>query len=172
MSSWMKKNSLRISRSTCMLPPLFRKIQSHVGMCPLKRWTSEVTSSSCVYGKIPHDHWFQPDWIDEEKATASRLKMIKNNVCCFSTSLCVVCLSDLISGYLWAFVSFHTNRFMRNIVLIPVLHLECHTGTCADSTLGYSVVLLQVNHWLMALHSSSSDTSFCRNMTIIGGWSG
>ncbi|KAF8333999.1 glycosyltransferase family 15 protein, partial [Cantharellus anzutake] len=45
-----------------------------------KQWTTEITSSPCVYGKIPHDHWFQPDWIDEEKATVSRLDMIKNKV--------------------------------------------------------------------------------------------
>jgi alpha 1,2-mannosyltransferase len=27
------------------------------------------------FGQIPHDHWFQPTWIDEEKAKASRKQM-------------------------------------------------------------------------------------------------
>jgi alpha 1,2-mannosyltransferase len=45
-----------------------------------KKWTTEVVGSKTVYGQIPHDHWFQPDWIDEEKATKSRLKMIEEKV--------------------------------------------------------------------------------------------
>ncbi|KAF8312021.1 glycosyltransferase family 15 protein [Clavulina sp. PMI_390] len=45
-----------------------------------KKWTSEVTSAPCSYGKIPHDHWYQPDWIDEGKATQSRINMIEHEV--------------------------------------------------------------------------------------------
>ena len=32
------------------------------------------------FGLIPHDDWFQPSWIDEEKATAGRKKMEEDNV--------------------------------------------------------------------------------------------
>jgi Glycolipid 2-alpha-mannosyltransferase len=45
------------------------------------RWTSEVTSTPCTYGKIPREHWFQPDWIDEAKAAEYRLKLVEANVC-------------------------------------------------------------------------------------------
>ncbi|KAH8833872.1 glycosyltransferase family 15 protein [Flagelloscypha sp. PMI_526] len=45
-----------------------------------KTRTSELTDSKVEYGLIPHDHWFQPDSIDEVKATAAREDMIKNNV--------------------------------------------------------------------------------------------
>ena len=45
-----------------------------------RRWTSEVVSTKTSYGKIPHDDWFQPDWIDEDKATKSRLDMIEHKV--------------------------------------------------------------------------------------------
>jgi alpha 1,2-mannosyltransferase len=47
----------------------------------LCRWTTEVTSTKCSYGKIPREHWFQPGWIDEEKATKSRLDMIEHKAC-------------------------------------------------------------------------------------------
>lgn len=40
-----------------------------------KKRVSNVISSSVEFGVIPHDHWFQPDWIDEEKATAGRKKL-------------------------------------------------------------------------------------------------
>ena len=32
------------------------------------------------FGLIPHDHWFQPTWIDEEKAKAGRQKMEDEHV--------------------------------------------------------------------------------------------
>ncbi|KAK7014851.1 glycosyltransferase family 15 protein [Favolaschia claudopus] len=39
-----------------------------------------VTNSPVQFGLIPHDHWFQPDWIDETRASAARAEMQKNNV--------------------------------------------------------------------------------------------
>jgi alpha 1,2-mannosyltransferase len=46
----------------------------------LLRWTTEVVGSETIYGQIPHDHWYQPSWIDEDKATKARLKMIEEKV--------------------------------------------------------------------------------------------
>ena len=37
-----------------------------------KEHTQRLTNAKCHYGLIEHDHWYQPDWIDEEKATAAR----------------------------------------------------------------------------------------------------
>ncbi|KAF7296404.1 Glycosyltransferase family 15 protein [Mycena chlorophos] len=45
-----------------------------------KRSVSGLTNNLVEFGLIPHDHWFQPDWIDEEKATKNRQWMIDNNV--------------------------------------------------------------------------------------------
>ncbi|ORX39932.1 putative alpha-1,2-mannosyltransferase [Kockovaella imperatae] len=45
-----------------------------------KRYTQSLTSSNCYYGLIPADVWFQPDWIDEEKAKAAREEMIRKKV--------------------------------------------------------------------------------------------
>ena len=39
-----------------------------------------LTDAPVHFGVIPHDDWFQPDWIDEEKATAARNEMVKNQV--------------------------------------------------------------------------------------------
>ncbi|KIM88037.1 glycosyltransferase family 15 protein [Piloderma croceum F 1598] len=41
---------------------------------------SVLTASHIEFGIIPHDHWYQPAWIDEEKAKASRGKMMADNV--------------------------------------------------------------------------------------------
>ncbi|KAF7778713.1 CAZyme family GT15 [Agaricus bisporus var. burnettii] len=40
----------------------------------------QLTDSTIKYGLIPPEHWVQPDWIDEEKASAARKDMVKNNV--------------------------------------------------------------------------------------------
>jgi hypothetical protein len=39
-----------------------------------------LTDSKTQYGLIPHDNWYQPDWIDEKKATEARNDMVKNQV--------------------------------------------------------------------------------------------
>jgi alpha 1,2-mannosyltransferase len=45
-----------------------------------KRRVTDLTDSKVEFGLIPHDHWFQPDWIDEERARTAREDMQKNNV--------------------------------------------------------------------------------------------
>ncbi|KAF9448417.1 glycosyltransferase family 15 protein [Macrolepiota fuliginosa MF-IS2] len=34
-----------------------------------------LTAAKVEFGLIPHDHWYQPDWIDEDHATKGREKM-------------------------------------------------------------------------------------------------
>ncbi|KAF8964698.1 glycosyltransferase family 15 protein [Flammula alnicola] len=41
---------------------------------------TELTDAKVQFGLIPNDHWVQPAHIDEDKATASRDKMMKDNV--------------------------------------------------------------------------------------------
>ncbi|KAG8929618.1 alpha 1,2-mannosyltransferase 2.4.1 [Tulasnella sp. 418] len=45
-----------------------------------RTYTSEVISTKATYGLIPKEHWFQPDWIDEDKAKAAREDMIQKQV--------------------------------------------------------------------------------------------
>ncbi|KAJ6530310.1 glycosyltransferase family 15 protein [Mycena capillaripes] len=45
-----------------------------------KRRVSAVTSGPVSYGVVPRDHWVQPDWIDEDKATKGRDKLVSENV--------------------------------------------------------------------------------------------
>ncbi|KAK0459746.1 glycosyltransferase family 15 protein [Desarmillaria tabescens] len=45
-----------------------------------KSRVSELTDVDVKFGLIPHDHWYQPDTIDEAKAADARADMVKNNV--------------------------------------------------------------------------------------------
>ena len=44
------------------------------------RRTSQLVSGNASYGVIPHDHWNQPEWIDEEKARAGRNRLMAQNI--------------------------------------------------------------------------------------------
>lgn len=39
-----------------------------------------MTQNKCHYGKIAPEEWHQPDWIDEDKASAAREEMIRKKV--------------------------------------------------------------------------------------------
>ena len=47
---------------------------------PRFRRVTMVTYSKVEFGVIPHDHWYQPDWIDEDKASRARKQMEEENV--------------------------------------------------------------------------------------------
>ncbi|KAJ7576427.1 glycosyltransferase family 15 protein [Mycena floridula] len=40
-----------------------------------KTRVSALSSAKMEFGVIPHDHWYQPDWIDEPKAEKARIKL-------------------------------------------------------------------------------------------------
>ncbi len=45
-----------------------------------RRRVAGLTDAVVEFGLIPPEHWHQPAWIDEEKASAARDEMAKNNV--------------------------------------------------------------------------------------------
>lgn len=45
-----------------------------------------MISGEVHFGVIPHDHWYQPDWIDEERAKKGRQELVRNKVIYGGTS--------------------------------------------------------------------------------------
>ena len=45
-----------------------------------RRRVSVLTDAKVEFGLIPRDHWYQPDWIDEQRATEGRNKMVADSV--------------------------------------------------------------------------------------------
>ncbi|KAF8175786.1 glycosyltransferase family 15 protein [Pholiota molesta] len=45
-----------------------------------KRRISVLTPAKVEFGVISPEHWYQPDWIDEDKAKESRDKMVEKNI--------------------------------------------------------------------------------------------
>ena len=46
----------------------------------MARYISALTQAEVEFGLIPKEDWVQPPWIDEDKATAARANMVKENV--------------------------------------------------------------------------------------------
>ncbi|KAG9318504.1 glycolipid 2-alpha-mannosyltransferase-domain-containing protein [Chiua virens] len=45
-----------------------------------KRRVSVLTNAPISFGVIPHEHWHQPDWIDEKRAREGRDRLVKQNI--------------------------------------------------------------------------------------------
>ncbi|KAK7467141.1 hypothetical protein VKT23_004200 [Stygiomarasmius scandens] len=45
-----------------------------------KHRVSLITRAPVSFGLIPHEHWYQPDWIDENRARAGRQKMMAQRI--------------------------------------------------------------------------------------------
>lgn len=41
---------------------------------------TNIISSEVTFAQIPSHYWYQPDWIDEDKARAGREKMVEDNI--------------------------------------------------------------------------------------------
>ena len=44
------------------------------------RQVQQMTDAPVEFGLIPKDDWYQPEWIDEERARSARERMMKLNV--------------------------------------------------------------------------------------------
>ena len=96
-------------------------------ICWAVRRVIEATSSPVSFGLIPHDHWYQPDSIDEDRARAGRETMQAKKIIYAGT--CIVVFSAF-------------PRALRPFNSIS--QIVFHTVTCVDSTLGYVCYLLFV----------------------------
>ncbi|KAJ7740108.1 glycolipid 2-alpha-mannosyltransferase-domain-containing protein [Mycena metata] len=45
-----------------------------------KRRLNAVASDEVFYGQVPREHWVQPDWVDEDRATKGREQLVADNV--------------------------------------------------------------------------------------------
>jgi alpha 1,2-mannosyltransferase len=49
---------------------------------------SQLTEAPVQFGLIPPEHWNQPSWIDEDRASASRDKLVSEDVIYGGECLC------------------------------------------------------------------------------------
>jgi hypothetical protein len=77
-----------------------------------------LASGPVYFGIIPHDHWYQPDWIDEEKAEAGRNQLVDQGVIYGGTSSVTLFSSDYLTSFQAVFRKFFCTFFLAIVTTI------------------------------------------------------
>ncbi|TBU26264.1 glycosyltransferase family 15 protein [Dichomitus squalens] len=104
-----------------------------------------VVSGEVKFGQIPREHWFQPDWIDEEYAKASRDELVSKNViyggsvsyrnmCRFNSGFFF--RHPLLQEYKWYWRVEPDVNFPCHIDYDPFQYMETH-----NKTYGFTITL-------------------------------
>ena len=99
------------------------------------RQVTAVTNSTVSFGQIPREDWFQPDWIDEEKAKAGRDALTRQGIIYGGGSLLrgISCSSP--QSLIFLQIVYRT-RFQVSIGSPKPLTILSGTETCVGSNRG------------------------------------
>ncbi|TBU53620.1 alpha-1,2-mannosyltransferase [Dichomitus squalens] len=126
-----------------------------------KRRVSNVISGVAKFGQIPQEHWFQSDWIDEEKAQASRDEMVSQNIiyggsvsyrnmCRFNSGFFF--RHSLLQEYKWYWRVEPDVQFHCHIDYDPFRYMEEH-----NKTYGYTVTLEEYVQTIPTLWAATKE---------------
>lgn len=80
---WVFLNEVEFTEDFKRLASLFlwpSRLVFNIDHLARQRRVSVLTDANVTFGVIPKDHWYQPDWIDEERATEGRNKLVQQNI--------------------------------------------------------------------------------------------
>ncbi|KIM60235.1 glycosyltransferase family 15 protein [Scleroderma citrinum Foug A] len=91
-----------------------------------KRRLSVISTSPMEFGLIPHEFWYQPSWIDEEKATAARKQMVADNII-YGGSLPYRNMCRFNSGFFFRHPLVQKYRYYWRVE--PGVHFHCNVDS-------------------------------------------
>ncbi|KZT01984.1 glycosyltransferase family 15 protein [Laetiporus sulphureus 93-53] len=120
-----------------------------------KEEMSKVVSGPATFAMIPPHHWYQPDWIDEDKATKSRDKMVEENIiyggsvsyrnmCRFNSGFFY--RHPLLQQYKWYWRVEPDVHFHCDVDEDPFLYMEEH-----NKVYGFTITLLEFEKTIATL---------------------
>ncbi|KAI0738252.1 glycosyltransferase family 15 protein [Daedaleopsis nitida] len=112
-----------------------------------KTRVGNVINGEVTFGQVPRDHWFQPEWIDEERATAARKKMVADNIiyggsvsyrnmCRFNSGFFY--RHPLLQQYRWYWRVEPDVHFHCDIDFDPFLYMQDH-----NKTYGFTITMYE-----------------------------
>ncbi|KAH0835482.1 glycosyltransferase family 15 protein [Lanmaoa asiatica] len=112
-----------------------------------KRRISVLSSAQMEFGIIPHDHWYPPSWIDEQKAADARKEMEAANIiyggtlpyrnmCRFNSGFFF--RHPLLQKYRWGVSTTPSVRFHCDIPSDPLRFMQDH-----NKTYGFTISLYE-----------------------------
>ncbi|KIP04630.1 glycosyltransferase family 15 protein [Phlebiopsis gigantea 11061_1 CR5-6] len=90
-----------------------------------KTRVSNVISGPVEFGLIPREHWYQPEWVDEAKATAGRDKMVQDNII-YGGSVSYRNMCRFNSGFFFRHPIVERYRWYWRVE--PDVHFHCDTS--------------------------------------------
>ncbi|KAI0048474.1 glycosyltransferase family 15 protein [Auriscalpium vulgare] len=88
-----------------------------------KKRVSVLTTAPVSFGVIPKDMWHQPPWIDEERASAARQKMVDDNII-YGGSLSYRNMCRFNSGFFYRHELLQPYRYYWRVE--PDVHFHCN----------------------------------------------
>lgn len=124
-----------------------------------KSRVTNVIDGEVEFGLIPHDDWFQPDWIDEEKAAAGR-KKLENVIYGTSVSYRNMCRynsrtfykHELMQKYKWYWRVEPDVHFHCNIDFDPFLYMEDN-----NKVYGFTITMYEYRATIETLWQTTKD---------------
>ncbi|KAJ7582644.1 glycosyltransferase family 15 protein [Mycena floridula] len=121
----------------------------------------EITNSTVEFGLIPMEHWFQPDWIDEEQATNSRNRMMTQNVkygdsvsyrnmCRFNSGFFYK--HDLLQKYRWYWRVEPNVKFHCTLNYDPFVYMEANS-----KVYGFTITVFEIPATIPSLWGHVTD---------------
>ncbi|KAI0030492.1 glycosyl transferase [Vararia minispora EC-137] len=112
-----------------------------------KNRVGNLIQGEVYFGQIPHDHWYQPDWIDEQRAAAGRKQLVRQkviyggsvsyrNMCRFNSGFFFH--HPLLQKYRWYWRVEPDVHFHCDMQHDPFVYMEEH-----NKTYGFTITMLE-----------------------------
>ncbi|PFH47538.1 glycosyltransferase family 15 protein [Amanita thiersii Skay4041] len=126
-----------------------------------KKRVSVLSNAPMEFGLIPHDHWYQPNWIDEPKAEAARKKMENEqiiyggsvsyrNMCRFNSGFFFK--HPLVQQYRWYWRIEPDVHFHCDVQFDPFLYMEDH-----DKVYSFTIAMYEFEATIPTLWQTVTD---------------
>ncbi|KAG2034913.1 glycosyltransferase family 15 protein [Suillus americanus] len=124
-----------------------------------KRRVSVLTDADVSFGLIPHEHWVQPDWIDEGRAQEGRNKLVRQgviyggnyrNMCRFNSGFFF--RHELLTPYKWYWRVEPDVRYYCDLDYDPFLFMEDH-----NKVYGFTISMPEWEPTIPSLWSTVKD---------------
>ncbi|KAF9025585.1 glycosyltransferase family 15 protein [Hymenopellis radicata] len=122
---------------------------------------SVLTGSKAQFGRIPENHWNQPEWIDEKKAEKDRWKLIAANVK-YADSVAYRNMCRFNSGFFFKHELMQPYRYYWRIEPNVKFHCDIHSDPFLfmeenKKVYGFTIAVLEIAASIRTLWSTVKD---------------
>ncbi|VDB92017.1 unnamed protein product [Peniophora sp. CBMAI 1063] len=126
-----------------------------------KTRVGNLIAGEVKFGVIPHDHWYQPDWIDEDRAKKGRQELVRNKVI-YGGSVSYRNMCRFNSGFFYHHELLKPYRWYWRVE--PDVHFHCdvnfdpfHYMIDHNKTYAFTITMLEYGQTIPTLWQTTKD---------------